>query len=137
MCSVCARARACLCVIVRGQGQIDIKWSKLAPLVSIDLRWLSKLHLHKECMGGRGGCLWLLLQRFHGNKNCPAEIRGASNPDPVIPGIYWDRCVVPLTFLCFWLLLRLCWCLHVWMTVYSGISEGAAVWLLDPVAHTV
>lgn len=46
------RAHACLCVIVRGQGQIDIKWSKLAPLVSIDLRWLSKLH--KE-VGGEGG----------------------------------------------------------------------------------
>lgn len=41
----------CVCACVcdgRGQGQIDIKWSKLAPLVSIDLRWLSKLHLHRE-----------------------------------------------------------------------------------------
>lgn len=68
-----------------GQGQIDIKWSKLAPLVSIDLRWLSKLYLHEESMGGGG-----VLVRFHGNKNSPAGIRGASNPGRVVPGIYWD-----------------------------------------------
>lgn len=38
----------------RGQGQIDIKWSKLAPLVSIDLRWASKLHLYRERRSGEG-----------------------------------------------------------------------------------
>lgn len=44
----------CVCVSMmgRGQGHIDIKWSKLAPVVSIDLRWLSKLHLHRESRGG-------------------------------------------------------------------------------------
>lgn len=48
--SVSVRAR----VMGRGQGQIDIKWSKLAPLVSIDLRPVSKLCPSMERKGGEG-----------------------------------------------------------------------------------
>lgn len=53
-------------MIGRGQGQIDIKWSKLAPLVSIDLRRLSKLHLHRERgeKRGVGGGLGVAVAAF-------------------------------------------------------------------------